>query len=98
MVVKNVSVRFYLDKSLHKKAYEFLKNQSEFPTISAAVINAVIGFYDKQESENRLVEKIASRLLGLAISPPVTVASPESVTQNSDEAISAEIDFGFLGG
>jgi predicted nucleic acid-binding protein len=93
-VVKNVSVRFYLDKPLHKKAYEFLKNQSDFPTISAAVINAVIDFYDKQESENRLVEKIANRLSGFSASPPIL----ETAEVQTDEDILANLDLGFLGG
>ena len=93
---KNVTVRFYLDKPLHRKTYEFLKSQTEFPTISAAVITAVNNCFDNQAREDRLVEKIVAALSGVAVS--VTAPSDENAVKNADEALSDEIDFDFLGG
>ena len=88
-MVKSVCVRFYLDKPIHKKAYEFLDNQSK----SQAIITAINDYFDNQERENRLVEKIATRLSGF-----VPVVTSDNSIQKSDETLSDEIDFDFLGG
>ena len=93
---KNVTVRFYLDKPLHGKTYEFLKSQTEFPTISAAVITAVNNYFDNQAREDRLVEKIVTALAGVAVS--VTAHTDENDVKNADEVLSDDIDFDFLGG
>jgi hypothetical protein len=73
------------------KAYNFLSNQSKSQTI----ITAINGYFDNQERENRLVEKIADRLSGFApaVSTPII-----SEVQKTDEILSAEIDYDFLGG
>ena len=85
-MVKSVCVRFYLDKPLHRKAYESLQSQSE--SKSRIIITAINDYFDNQERENRLVEKIASRLSGFAISPSVSEKTQETI----DEAVSAEIE------
>lgn len=94
--VKSVYVRFYLDKPLHKKAYHALKNQSEFSTTSSAIVAAVADYFDNLERENRLVGEIAAAFekcaAGLSASPPATSE------EKSDDAISGDIDFDFLGG
>ena len=86
-------MRFYLDKPLHKKAYDFLKNQSK----SQAIITAINDYFDNQERENRLVEKIADRLSGFAPAVPAPNVS-EVQNQKADETLSVEIDYDFLGG
>jgi hypothetical protein len=88
--VKSVCVRFYLDKALHRKAYEYLNNQSK----SQAIITAIVDYFDNQERENRLVEKITDRLSGFAPAVSTPIASE---VQKTDEILSAEIDYDFLG-
>ena len=92
--VKTICVRFNLGKPIHKKAYEFLKSQSEFPSYSSAIATAVADFFDNQERENRLVEKIKSALTG------VTVLGSPAIAEGieSEEEQFTDIDFDFCGG
>ena len=94
--VKSVCVRFYLDKPLHKKAFDCLKSQTEFPTISAAIVTAVADYFDNQIREDRLVAKITESLSGVTVS--VTVPIAEVADENADEVLCDDIDFDFLGG
>ncbi|MCL2072062.1 MAG: hypothetical protein FWH07_07515 [Oscillospiraceae bacterium] len=90
---KSVTVRFYLDKPFHRKAYNCLKSQTEFSTVSAAIITAVIDYFDNQERENRLVEKIKSALTGVTVLGSPSIAEiAESEAEQFDD-----IDFDFCG-
>ena len=92
--IKTICVRLNLKKPLHKKAYDYLKNmnKSEFPSNSQAIATAVVEYFENQKRENRFIEKI---IAALGKSPPII---SEIVVEKSEDEISAEIDFDFLGG
>jgi len=103
--IKNICVRFNLNKPLHKKAYEFLKNQSDSLSNSQTIIAAVVDYFESQERENRLVEKITSSLeksfSGLVTvanhTPSVIVSVNENTVEQDDESLEDLIDYDFLG-
>jgi len=84
-----------LDNPVHKKAYDFLKNNSEFSSNSSAIATAVAEYFDSREREDRFIRRITAAVekcfSGLSFSPTVSVKS-------ADETVSNEIDFDFLGG
>jgi len=84
-----------LDNPVHKKAYDFLKSNSEFSSNSSAIATAVAEYFDNREREDRFISRITAVfekcLSGLSFSPPVAVKS-------ADENVSGEIDFDYLGG
>jgi len=84
-----------LENPVHKKAYDFLKSNSEFSSNSSAIATAVAEYFDIREREDRIIDRITAVfekcLSGLVLSPPVSVKS-------ADETVSGEIDFDFLGG
>ena len=87
--IKTICVRFNLSKPLHRKAYDFLKAQSE--SKSAVVIQSVVDYSDNLERDERLAQKIISALSGLD-----TIPQPVS-EESAEESISSGIDFDFLG-
>ena len=87
--IKTICVRFNLSKPLHRKAYNFLKEQSE--SKSAVVIKSVADYFDNHERDERLAQKIISALSGAVNIPAVS-------EKQAEESISSEIDFDFLGG
>ena len=93
--IKTVCVRFNLNKPLHRKAFDFLQEQSQFSNTQMIAI-ALADYFENQEREDRLVEKIVQRLSGVA---PIS-ASPvsEKVIPQSSEVDDSDIDFDFLGG
>ena len=93
--IKTMCVRFNLDKPLHRKAFDFLQEQSQFSNTQAVVV-ALIDYFENQEREDRLVEKIVQRLSGVApISAPII---SEKASQHPSEVDVSDIDFDFLGG
>jgi len=103
--IKTICVRLNLKKPLHKKAYDYLKNmdKSEFPSNSQAIATAVAEYFDRQGYDEKLVGKIISALEKsvldwFRINFNSLPSAPENTTLKSEEALSAEIDFDFLGG
>ena len=93
--IKTVCVRFNLNKTLHRKAFDFLSRQSEFSN-TQMIVTALIDYFENQEREERLVEKIAQRLSGVA---PISVPTvSEKTIPQSSEVDDSDIDFDFLGG
>jgi len=101
---KSICVRFNLDNPVHKKAYDYLKSNSEFSSNSSAIVTAVAEYFDSREREDRIIGRItavfekclaekclAEKFLNAELSPPAEVKS-------ADETVSDEIDFDFLGG
>ncbi|MGN1135621.1 MAG: hypothetical protein ACI4SF_05315 [Oscillospiraceae bacterium] len=63
MSVKNVKIRFNLDKENDRKAYEYLQNAEK--SYSKAVISAICGFIDLSEkaaSEDIFLERVISTI------------------------------------
>ena len=63
MSVKNVKVRFNLDKENDRKAYDYLQNAEK--SYSKAVISAICGFMDLSEkvvSEDIFLERVISTI------------------------------------
>jgi hypothetical protein len=90
-------VRFYLDKPVHRKAYEFLSNQSQ--SRSQLIVLAIAVYSENQERDNKLVGKFVSEVEKILAG--VTAVSPAPIVsevQKTDEILSAEIDYDFLGG
>ena len=91
--VKTICVRLNLGKPIHKRAYELLQSQSDFSSNSQAIATALVDYFDNQERENRLVEKITSALSGFTS----TVVPIVSEVQ-ADDSLDDVLDFDFLGG
>lgn len=98
--IKMICVRFNLDKPLHKKAYDKLKNQSDFSSYSSAIATSVADYFDNQERENRFIEKIIGTIQkhSAGIVPPTVPTVAGNAVEKSEESLSGEIDFDFVGG
>ena len=96
--VKSVCVRFYLDKPLHRKAFNFLQSQTEFSNSQAAVI-AIADYFENRNIADRIVVAVEKSLTGITPKSQPTVSENAKIEmQHSDEIAIDEIDFDFLGG
>ena len=104
MSVKNVKIRFNLDKENDRKAYEYL--QSADKSYSKAVISAICGFMELSErtaSEDNFLERVISTIREeVAKSNPLGgllqfVQTPSAQTptekENNAETEEAVLDF-----
>ena len=96
--VKTICVRLNLSKPVHKKAYELLKSQTEFPSYSSAIATAVADYFDFQERENRLIEKFIDALSWANVSLVHVAKNAVLEPEQSEEDLIADIDFDFCGG
>ena len=111
MSVKNVKIRFNLDKENDRRAYDYLQNAEK--SYSKAVISAICGFMDLSErtaAEDAFLERVIttireevaksnplSGLLQLVQQPVAQTPSVEK--ENNAESEEAMLDFldNFLG-
>ena len=104
MSVKNVKIRFNLDKENDRRAYDYLQNAEK--SYSKAVISAICGFMDLSEkaaSEDIFLERVISTIREEAAKPnPLSgllqfVQTPHAQTpaekENNAETEEAVLDF-----
>ena len=104
MSVKNVKIRFNLDKENDRKAYDYLQNAEK--SYSKAVISAICGFMELSErtaSEDNFLERVISTIREeVAKSNPLGgllqfVQTPSAQTptekENNAETEEAVLDF-----
>ena len=104
MSIKNVKVRFNLDKENDRKAYEYL--QSAEVSYSKAVISAICGFMDLSErmgTEDVFLERVISTIReetaksnplgGLLQLVQQPVAQTPAEKENNAETEEAVLDF-----
>ena len=101
--IKTICVRLNLKKPLHKKAYDYLKNmnKSEFPSNSQAIATAVSEYFDRQGYDEKLVGKLLAALeksIKDWFASNFNFIPQEIAVEKSEEELTAEIDFDFLGG
>ena len=101
MSIKNVKLRFNLNKENDRKAYEYLQNAEV--SYSKAVISAICGYMELSEikaSEDALLERVISTireetakvnplggLLQLVQQPPVQIPVEKENNAESEEAV-----------
>ena len=101
MSVKNVKIRFNLDKENDRRAYEYL--QSAEKSYSKAVISAICGFMDLSEkaaTEDVFLEKVISTireevaksnpfggLLQFVQTPPAQIPAEKENNAETEEAV-----------
>ena len=106
MSVKNVKIRFNLDKENDRKAYEYL--QSADKSYSKAVISAICGFMDLSErmaTEDAFLERVISTireevaksnplggLLQFVQTPPTQIPAEKENNAETEEAVLDYID------
>ena len=93
--IKTICVRLNLDKQIHRKAYDFLQEQTEFSN-SQAIAIAVADYFENRNIADRIVAAVEKSLSGFTQKSAPTV-SGNAVSQ-SEEISLDEIDFDFLGG
>jgi len=104
MSVKNVKIRFNLDKENDRRAYEYLQGAEK--SYSKAVISAICGFMDLSEmtaTEEAFLERVISTIREeVAKSNPLghllqfvqtPSAQPPAEKENNDENEEAVLDF-----
>ena len=104
MIVKNVKIRFNLDKENDRKSYEYL--QSAEKSYSKAVISAICGFMELSErtaNEDAFLERVITTIREeVAKSNPLGgllqfVQTPSAQTpaekENNAETVEAVLDF-----
>ena len=87
MSIKNVKIRFNLDKENDRRAYEYL--QSAEKSYSKAVISAICGFMDLSEkaaTEDAFLERVISTIRE-------EVAKIPAEKENNAETEEAVLDF-----
>lgn len=105
MSIKNVKIRFNLDKENDRKAYEYLQNTEK--SYSKAVISAICGYMELSEAkaaEDAFLERIITTikeetakvnplgaLLKLVQQPPAQIPPVEE--ENNTESEEAMLDF-----
>lgn len=100
MSVKNVKIRFNLEKENDRKAYDYLQNAEK--SYSKAVISAICGFMElseKAENENAFLERVISTIqeetcksnplgnLLQFVQPPSAQASAEENDTETEETV-----------
>jgi len=93
--IKTICVRLNLDKPIHRKAYDLLKQQTEFSN-SQAIAIAVADYFENRNLADRVVAAVKESLTGFV--PNSSPIVPQNVQTQSDELANVEIDFDFLGG
>lgn len=104
MSIKNVKIRFNLDKENDRKAYDYLQNAEK--SYSKAVISAICGYMelsDIKESEDTFLERVITSIKeGLASTNPLggllqlvqqPVAQTPAEKENNTETEEAVLDF-----
>lgn len=101
MSVKNVKIRFNLDKENDRRAYDYLQNAEK--SYSKAVISAICGFMDLSEkaaSEDIFLERVISTireeaaktnphsgLLQFVQTPPAQTPAEKENNAETEEAV-----------
>ena len=101
MSIKNVKIRFNLDKENDRKAYEYLQNAEV--SYSRAVISAICGYIEMSErtaTEDAFLERIITTikeetakvnplggLLQLVQQPPAQIPTEKENNAENEEAI-----------
>ena len=93
--VKTICVRLNLDKPLHRKAYDFLREQTEFSN-SQSIAIAVADYFENRNIADRIVAAVEKSLSGFT--PKSAPIVSENIVSQSEEISLDEIDFDFLGG
>lgn len=104
MSVKNIKIRFNLDKENDRKAYEYLQNTEK--SYSKAVISAICGYMELSEmtaTEDDFLERVISTireemtkinplggLLQFVQTPPIQAPHKK---ENTDESEETMLDF-----
>ena len=103
MSIKNVKIRFNLDKENDRKAYEYLCNAEK--SYSKAVISAICDYMElfktKEEQDAFLrraiqtIQQVADETVPLAYLPPFMQAlnSPTSLPEHPGETEETVLDF-----
>ena len=104
MSVKNVKIRFNLDKENDRKAYEYLQGAEQ--SYSKAVISAICGYVEMseiKESENAFLERVittikeetakSNPLGGLLQFVQTPSAQIPTKKENNAETLEAVLDF-----
>lgn len=109
--VKTVCLRFNLDKSFDKKAWEYLQNldRNNFKSYSQAVIHSVIEYFENQNTDERerqfiaevisAIEKELPKFLNGCIAGIMQTyqnLNAPATPQNTEE--NSDIDYDFIGG
>lgn len=105
MSIKNVKIRFNLDKENDRKAYEYLQGAEK--SYSKAVISAICGYMelsDIKESEDTFLERVITTIKeGLASTNPlggllqfVQTPSAQTPAEKENNAESEEVMLDFL--
>lgn len=109
--VKTVCLRFNLDKSFDKKAWDYLQNldRSNFKSYSQAVIRSVIEYFENQNSDEREKQFIAEIISAIEKELPKFLngyiagimqtyqhSDIPAILQNTEE--NSDIDYDFIGG
>jgi len=109
--IKTICLRFNLDKSFDKRAWEYLQNldRNNFKSYSRAVVHSVIAYFENKnpdECEKQFIAEIISaiekelpKLLNGCIAGIMQTYQHTDVPvipQNTEE--SSDIDFDFIGG
>ncbi len=101
MSVKNVKIRFNLDKENDRKAYDYLQGTEK--SYSKAVISAICGFMELSErnaSEDAFLERVISTireevaksnplggLLQFVQTPPAQISTEKENNAETEEAV-----------
>ena len=101
MSIKNVKIRFNLDKENDRKAYDYLQGAEK--SYSKAVISAICGFMDLSErmaSEDAFLERVIATireetakisplggLLQLVQTPSVQIPAEKETNAETEEAV-----------
>lgn len=101
MSVKNVKIRFNLEKENNRKAYEYLQNAEK--SYSKTVISAICGFMDLSEkvaNENAFLERVIATireevaksnplggLLQLVQIPPAQIPTEKENDSETEETV-----------
>ena len=93
--VKTICVRLNLDKQIHRKAYDFLREQTEFSN-SQAIAIAVADYFENRNIADRIVAAVEKSLSEFTPKSVPTIS--ENIVSQTQEISLDEIDFDFLGG
>jgi flagellar motor switch protein FliG len=100
--IKSTNLRFNLDKEIHRKAWEYLQNmdKSQLKSYTHAIAVAVVNYFEREQSDTiaNVIESALERLIPKYLAEIPRTFPTESLAEITDETISDEIDFDFLGG
>lgn len=98
-MIKKMTLRFYMDNPLHRKAWELLmnRNQKEFKSVTDFIANSMVFYDDRIHQEDCIADVFVRKLLSSMGSMGKMLDAGMKVEIQPDEPDEKDMDWDFIG-